>query len=311
MKRNWRLTVLLLAIHLTGCSSWQQMAERNHLQQQVMRGDIFLHRLLWNPAAQQASTDDHHKPRLWHVYIEGDGHAVDIFGRPSADPTPARPLLLAALPADPYPALFLGRPCYFVTQDPACGPERWTLERYSAATVVSLQAAARKRIPPQDRVILIGHSGGGTLAMLLAARWSQTCALVTLAGNLDVGRWLAANAFTPLPDSLDPARLPPLPASISQWHFAGADDKVILPRWIETASARQPDARFRQLADTGHVSPWQSHLLDSLDALAANRNDPAAPLLDALRQAAEDCGKVTPLAHTGVPAWAYNESNHR
>lgn len=290
--------ILLWSVLASGCSHWQAVAERDQLQQRVVQGATFKHRLLWNTAAQAALGQTTDSPSIWHVYLEGDGHAVDVFGQPSADPTPPAPILLPALGVDPSPALYLGRPCYFDVQDEPCNPARWTLERYSAETVESLRVAASTFIPPQDAIILIGHSGGGTLAMLLAARLPRTCAVITLAGNLDVGAWIKANDFTPLPDSLDPATQPPLPQQIHQWHFAGADDKVILPSWIAAVSARQPQSHFAELPDTDHITPWQQHLLNSLKSLQnqSPSDITTAPLRQALDNSQSVCGKVTESA---------------
>lgn len=296
----WRPLLLCLALPwlalltLAGCSHWQAVAQRDGLQQRVVQGDAFRHRLLWNAAAQQALATPSANPRIWHLYLEGDGQAVTLFGQPSADPTPLAPLLLPVLALDTAPALYLGRPCYFATDDPHCQPRHWTLERYSATTVASLRAAAAAFIPLQDRIILIGHSGGGTLAMLLASQLPQSCAVITLAGNLDVNAWLSAHQFTPLPDSLDPAQQPPLPAIIQQWHFAGADDKVILPRWIRAVSERQPDAHYTELANTDHIRPWQQHLRESLQD--QSQRTTSTPLRMALDKSQSVCGKVTESA---------------
>ena len=290
-----RTLLVLLTLTLGGCGHWQAIAERDQLQQRLVQGEGFQHRLLWNAAAQHALAAPRTPIQIWHVYLEGDGHAVNVFGQPSADPTPPAPILLPALAVDSAPALYLGRPCYFDTADDQCQPARWTLERYSADTVASLRAAAAAFVPPQDRIILIGHSGGGTLALLLAAQLPQTCAVITLAGNLDVGAWLKANDFTPLPNSLDPATQPPLLPSIAQWHFAGADDRVILPQWIQAVSAHQPNARYVRLPDTDHIRPWQRHLLNSLKSRqnAASRQESSAPLQHALDNSHTVCGKVT------------------
>lgn len=281
------LTVLA-GLLLAGCVRWQQTIEQHELQQQVVDSGLFKHRLIWNDAAQQRFTQPTSVKRIWHVYIEGDGHAVTLTGAPARDPTPLGSVLLPALGADREPALFLGRPCYFDTADTRCDARHWTLLRYSDDVVQSLGAALQNQIPPGDQVILIGHSGGGTLATLLAARLPQTCAVITLAGNLAVGRWLAANDFTPLPDSLDPAMQPPLPARISQWHLAGADDTVILPAWIEEFARQQPNAHYRLVPGAGHLKPWQAMLINSLRAHPA-----PSPLQEALDNSQSECGKVT------------------
>ena len=287
--------LLCLLLLLTGCSHWQTVAQREALQQQVVQGQPFRHRLFWNHATQAMLQQHPATPVLWHLYIEGDGQAVDAFGRVSADPTPNVPLLLPVLGADHTPALYLGRPCYYQTADPLCHPRHWTLERYSQHTLDSLLAAATRFLPPQDRVILIGHSGGGTLAMLLAAQWPQVCGLITLAGNLDVNAWIQANQYSPLPDSLDPAHLPPLRPDLAQWHFAGQQDNIIRPDWIATVSAHQPGAHFMVLEQQDHQHHWQQHLRNSLQAMQSSMPIPAnkAPLLSALHHTHQVCGKVT------------------
>lgn len=279
---------VIAALLLAGCVRWQQAIEQHDLQQRVVDSGLFNHRLIWNNAAQQRLTQPAATTGLWHIYIEGDGHAVTLTGAPARDPTPLGSVLLPALGADRAPALFLGRPCYFDTADSRCDARHWTLLRYSDSVVQSLGAALQNQIPPGDQVILIGHSGGGTLATLLAARLPQTCAVITLAGNLAVGRWLAANDFTPLPDSLDPAMQPPLPARISQWHLAGADDTVILPAWIEEFARQQPNAHYRLVPGAGHLKPWQAMLINSLRAHPA-----PSPLQEALDNSQSECGKVT------------------
>lgn len=288
---------LLTLLILGGCSHWQAIAERDQLLQRRVQGTAFTHRVLWNQPASARLTAPTTSAVIWHVYIEGDGHAVNLFGQPSADPTPIAPILLSALGVDAAPALYLGRPCYFDTNDPPCSPAQWTLERYSQQTVDSLLAAARALIPPQDKIVLIGHSGGGTLATLLAARLPQTCAVITLAGNLDVGRWISSNQYTPLPDSLDPSLQPPLAPAITQWHFAGADDRIILPSWIQAFSDHQPGSHFQVLAKTNHITPWQQHLVESLKALQNQTRTGLAPgkapLLPALDNSQSVCGKVT------------------
>lgn len=250
----WLVALWLLA----GCAHWQTQVDNHQLGNQVVQGETFRHRVLVNVAGHAARQQP--APVTWHVYIEGDGRAVTLTGRPSLDPTPRSPLLLPVMAQDPQPALFLGRPCYFDTADPACNPARWTLERYSAATVTSLAAVLRGQIRPQDHLVLIGHSGGGALATLLAARLPQTRTLVTVTANLDVTRWVQTHGYTPLPDCLDPMQQPPLPARIQQWHLAGGRDSVIKAEWIQAFADREPDAHFILLEEADHMQPWADWL---------------------------------------------------
>jgi pimeloyl-ACP methyl ester carboxylesterase len=79
-----------------------------------------------------------------------------------------------------------------------------------------MAAASRRLLADRgaDRVVWLGYSGGGVLAMLLAARVPETIGVVTIAANLDVQAWAAQQGGSPLIGSLDPAREPPLPAHV-------------------------------------------------------------------------------------------------
>ena len=81
--------LVILVLWLAGCVPYQQLARQQDLQQQLLPGERFLHRIFTNTAARCATPASR-----WHVYIEGDGHAVTPQGRPAADPTPRSPLLL-------------------------------------------------------------------------------------------------------------------------------------------------------------------------------------------------------------------------
>ncbi|WP_340644943.1 hypothetical protein [Phenylobacterium sp.] len=186
-----------------------------------------------------ASKDAPSSGELLTVVIEGDGNAHDSQGRPSADPTPRDPLGLRLAQAWPDgPVAWLGRPCQYV-QDPACSPADWTAGRYSqsAVTASSLAIDELKRRSGATRLRLMGWSGGGTMAALVAARRTDVAVLVTLAAPLDLAAWTQWHGASPLTGSLDPASVS-LPPGIVQLHVLGRFDKVVPPALGE-ASARR------------------------------------------------------------------------
>ena len=103
--------------------------------------------------------------------------------------------MLELMSLDHAPSLYLGRPCYFgMARQPPCEPQYWTTLRFSESVVASMAAALKAAVGSmvEQGFVLIGHSGGGTLAMLLAQRLDRVQSVVTIAGNLDIEAWAAA-----------------------------------------------------------------------------------------------------------------------
>jgi hypothetical protein len=168
-----------------------------------------------------------------YVFIEGDGlpwrrHGTQV----SRDPTPRNPLGLALAIRTRGPRLYVGRPCYFsAINDPACNPRVWTSERFSAAVVASMAAVVNHYCAARcgGGVVLIGYSGGGVLAVLMAPLVPSTTAVVTIAADLDTDAWARWHGYSPLEGSLNPATLPALPSRIREWHLVGDRDTVVPP----------------------------------------------------------------------------------
>jgi pimeloyl-ACP methyl ester carboxylesterase len=217
--------VLLLIELALGCVNVteraERTAERGGLSPDVIQGTPFRHQAFMR---KMASAD-------LFVFIEGDGLPWTHGGTEIArDPTPRRPLALELAIHTPHSILYLGRPCYFsMASDPGCSPVLWTSARYSDRVVASMAAAVNGYAATNGyrRAVLIGYSGGGTLAVLMAPRIPITRAVITIAANLDVAAWSRWHGYLPLDQSLNPATQPALAAEIIQLHLvAGRDANV-------------------------------------------------------------------------------------
>ena len=206
-----------------------------------------------------------------HVYLEGDGSPWLGENRIARDPGPRNPLMLALMAEDPAPSLYLGRPCYHgLADDPACNPLMWTSGRYSQPVVASMVRALEKLTSGHDNqdLVLIGYSGGGTIAMLLAERVQQVRAVVTLAGNLNTDQWTALHDYSPLVTSLNPAQRAPLDPRIYQLHVAAEHDRVVPPALIAAAAARQVQAQVMIVPGIDHTCCWKTLWPELLEKLS-------------------------------------------
>jgi len=170
---------------------------------------------------------DPQKP--WVVYIEGDGFAWVSPSQPSLDPTPRKALGLRLAALDPSPnLLYLARPCQFTKRDPQCGISDWTDGRFSEKVIRSMNEALTERIGSSSKgVHLVGYSGGGAVAALLAVRRHDALSLRTVAGTLDSQKATQLHDATPLSDSLNPADVAASLKNVPQEHFIGMEDDII------------------------------------------------------------------------------------
>jgi pimeloyl-ACP methyl ester carboxylesterase len=119
-----------------------------------------------------------------------------------------------------------------------------------------MAAAARRllAVTGHAEIVWLGYSGGGALAMLLAARLPETAGVVTVAANLDVDGWAEMHGHPRLAGSLSPARHPPLPPRIYQRHYAGGRDQVV-PPGIVAGGGILPET-LRVIPEYDHVCCW-------------------------------------------------------
>ena len=244
-------TGLALAILTTACTpparQFDRRAESLGLSAELVRGLGFQH-VIYRQARRPS--------RTLHIYLDGDGTPW-LRGQPASDPTPRAPLVLDLMALDLDPSLYLGRPCYHgLSRTPPCASALWTGARYSEAVVSSMAAALRGALATRehDRLVWLGYSGGGTLAILLAPRFPETVAVVTVAANLDIDDWADLHGYSRLTGSLNPAMQPPLAGSVYQRHYVGGKDRVV-PRDIVARGARNPETLV-VIPSYDHICCW-------------------------------------------------------
>lgn len=132
-----------------------------------------------------------------------------------------------------------------------------------------MAAALRRFIDSKEigKVVLIGYSGGGVLAWLLAERIEEVRALVTVAANLDIDAWAKRHSYSKLGESLNPAGRGPLPRHVVQLHLAGSRDTNVPPSLIR-AALRAVDAETRlRVLGASHGCCWESLWPQVLEAV--------------------------------------------
>lgn len=198
------------------------------------------------------------------IYLEGDGYAWITATRVSDDPTPKDPTALRMAAADPSPSVaYIARPCQF-TKGAArrnCAAPFWTDGRYAPAIVDAVDEAvtALRDRAGASRLRLIGYSGGGAIAAILAARHPETEMLITVAGVLDTEAWTRADNLPPLSGSINPAELTPMLKAVPQIHLVGARDDVVYPLVAQAYARRYPEDRRPRIVtmpDFDHVCCW-------------------------------------------------------
>jgi hypothetical protein len=195
------------------------------------------------------------------IYIEGDGFAFRNKRQASPDPTPKRPMLLNLAAMD-YRSnvIYIARPCQYVNiaMDNHCNQSYWTTKRMSEEVVNSINVAIQDitRGQPLD---LIGFSGGGGIAVLVASRNKHVRSIVTLAGNLDYIRFNEYHHVSrPMIGSLNPIDAAYKNRNIPQLHLSGANDNIV-PAFITdhfVQSSHSTCVRQEILPDVSHDTGW-------------------------------------------------------
>jgi len=239
---------------LAGCASESERIDHTAsaagLERSIIKGTAFRHIVYRNAVAAS--------PGPLFVFLDGDGRPWSDDGlQPRPDPTTRNPLALQLLMRTPAPAIYVSRPCYQQIVDAGCSSESWTSGRYSDVVVASMAAAIRDAAGSGGfpKIVLVGYSGGGALALLAAEQLENVAGVVTIAANLDTDAWASYHHYLPLSASLNPAasnRAHPW----REIHLTGTHDAVVPAMTTTAYFSRYPDAKQWPYADSDHVCCW-------------------------------------------------------
>lgn len=267
MKRRCSLLLLLLLLPgLAGCLSLSPGLRRDNAEQMAAASEWKQVRLPagrfvlagYLPKTIPANTT------TLTIYIEGDGLAWINPSLVSPDPTPINPVGLALALRHPRgAAAYLARPCQYVAgpDTQGCSTQYWTNLRFSPEVVDSADQAIDllKEQFQATQLVLVGYSGGGAVAALVAARRHDVALLVTVAGNLDHQPWTEQHHTTPLTGSLNPADAWEQLRDLPQLHFIGGKDEIVGREVAEAFARHFPADRrpeIRVVPDFDHTCCW-------------------------------------------------------
>jgi dienelactone hydrolase len=248
MSSPWRTATLSFVVCCGACTGFSTPAQRQRFADRLAEHSYWQGSLVsGGPFELMAYLPTSISPaaRL-SIYIEGDGLAWITSSEVSHDPTPSDPMALRLALAQPDgAAAYLGRPCQYVdAQVSHCSSRYWAQARFSPDAVAATDMAIdsiKKRFGAQT-LTLVGYSGGGAIAALVAGRRHDVERLITVAGNLDTAAWVHLHHLAPLAGSLNPADDVQALEGVAQWHLVGERDDNVTPALVRSFAARFPPA---------------------------------------------------------------------
>lgn len=277
---------MLALILINGCASspYDPALYASFMRDSSIKDAHFLHRVQFieqTGSTRSKATEHNHisftGSQKLLVFIEGDGSPWFREKYVSQDPSPRNLLMYAAMQDVQGSRLYLGRPCYFQTQDPNCHYRYWTSHRYSAEVVKSMQDVLAMYLTAYDEIVYIGHSGGGSLAALMAcapqAAHIRSRTLITLSANLDSDKWTDHHGWSRMRGSLNPARSLTSCPGLRQFHYVGGNDENV-PSFLNQRFYDQHGVTPIIYEEAGHADwlPFWPDIIDHNPALKASES---------------------------------------
>ena len=240
------IALTLIAFLLSGCATDRKkitrlLANKHGWSEHTINTSHFSLRAYLPPET--------HEQQTINIYIEGDGHAWSNPKTPSKNPTPRNPIALKLALADHNnKSAYIARPCQYVIQPSLCQRKYWTSARYSREVIRSVNDAINTVLKQTQShtVNLIGYSGGGVVALLIALERTDVDKVITISSNLDHKEWALFHGVSLLKKSLNPSDYVDQLATIEQHHFVGKEDKNTPPKLLNKFIAQFPHTHTPQ-----------------------------------------------------------------
>lgn len=259
--------LLLNAVGLSGCNtvkthcetvkvgnSYVQVGPMCGFEKHLVKGGDF-----WITTYQRVK--DKNMPYVF--YIEGDGRAFNGKYRVSNNPTPKNKMFINLASRDTRPnVVYIARPCQFTPKDlnPKCSSTKyWTSKRLSEDSVESINHVI-EQINNGRTFSLVGYSGGGGIAVLIAERNPLVKDIITIAGNLDIEKFVEHHNVHKMVGSLNPIDYAKKINHIPQLHLTGGKDNIV-PPFIADNFVRESDSRCVKqtiFPKRNHSNGWEN-----------------------------------------------------
>ena len=267
-KKAFTLGSVILVCLLTACNNVQTRLEN---ADEISFANNFIKKTIQTERFNLVSYQKATRPsKTAVIYIEGDGFAWKNKYQVSANPTPNNPvaLKLAAIDTSSI-VIYIARPCQFINIDNEkhCHNQYWTYKRASQEVIESINAAIDKTKAQLNfnKIRLVGYSGGATIAAVLAATRDDIIDLRSVAGNLDIEKFVEAHKVTPLTGSINPISYANKLYKIPQSHFISVNDTVItksiINSYIQSLKSFDIDLKcinVSELTQPEHSRGWET-----------------------------------------------------
>ncbi len=261
---------LFAALMLGGCIASSYPYFRTETAQRIAAPAWMIKRdVNASPFMLRAYERIHERGSTANIYIEGEGASEGSLESINGDPTPFNPVALHLASKDKAEnVIYLARPCQYISIMPSgqkCDQKYWEDEKFSKTVIDAYDAALNDIAARYDITAfnLIGYSGGGTIAALLATFRQDVISVRTVSGILDHKTYSTLHEQPVLEHSLNPVNEASRLTKIPQYHFIGGQDDVVPPAVLHSYLQAMPPTRCVQTMlvqeathDAGWVDKW-------------------------------------------------------